>query len=106
AVFSTIRDSPDRKKKITFASLSKKALPFHKWTGSLAFMLIMAHAAFILSRFGFLWRLPKFASGLAAAIVLAALVTTGWMRLFRPSGKKRMAHIYLGLSMYFLILLH
>lgn len=106
AVFSTIRDTPDRKKKIKFATISKKAMPFHRWTGTAALIIILFHAAFVLNRFGFHLENPKILSGVLAGSVLASVVITGWMRRIKPSGIKRRLHLRLGLTMFFLILLH
>ncbi|MFC4557747.1 hypothetical protein ACFO3D_05935 [Virgibacillus kekensis] len=106
AVFSTIRDSSDRAKKIKYANLSKRILPFHRWIGTTALILILTHATLVIDLFGFQWQNPKIVSGLLTATVLTAVVTTGWMRRYRPSIKKRMTHLWLGISMFFLLLLH
>ncbi|PAV30816.1 hypothetical protein CIL05_03595 [Virgibacillus profundi] len=106
AVFSTIRDTPDRRKKIKFANLSKKAMPFHRWTGTTALIIILFHAGFVLNRFGLHLENPKIISGLIAASLLTGVVISGWMRRIKPSGTKRIVHLRLGLTMFFLVLLH
>ncbi|MFA1820332.1 hypothetical protein ACDX78_09125 [Virgibacillus oceani] len=106
AMYSTIRDSPDRKNKIKIAQLIKKDMPFHRWTGTAALLVILMHGSTAIHRFGFQWGNGKFLSGLFASLILAGVVTTGWMRRVRPTGKKRMAHLYLGLSLIFLIIAH
>src|SRR5699024_2202629 len=68
AVFSTIRQSNDRKKKIRLAKLSKRIYPFHRWVGSTALLLIIVHAWLIISRYGFLATSWKMLSGMAAGI--------------------------------------
>lgn len=106
AVFSTIRNSSDRRKKIKYANFSKKAMPFHRWTGTTSLIIILFHAGFVLNRFGVHLENPKIISGLLAVSVLAGVVISGWMRRIKPSGTKRMVHLRLGLTMFFLILLH
>lgn len=106
AVFSTIRDSPDRSRKIKYANYSKKAMPFHRWTGTTALIIILFHADIALNHFGFQLGNPKIVSGLFAGSVLAGVVISGWMRRIKPSGTKRLVHLRLGITMFFLILLH
>ncbi|WP_461178770.1 hypothetical protein [Virgibacillus ainsalahensis] len=106
AVFSTIRHSPDREKKIKLATISKKVLVFHRWTGTLALVFIIIHVALVINRYGFFWENLKMVSGLVTGIFLISMVVTGWMRLIRPSGRKRRAHLRLGMVLFFLIMLH
>lgn len=106
AVFSTLRSQLERRKKIAFANLSKKILPFHKWVGTSAFVIIMIHAILVIQRFGFQINNIKMVSGLLALIILACVVLTGWMRLYRPSIKKRMAHLWFGLTLFSLAVIH
>ncbi|GAB3794278.1 hypothetical protein [Virgibacillus kimchii] len=106
AMYSTIRNSHDRKKKIKIAQLIKKDMPFHRWTGTAALFVVLFHASTVIQQLGFHWGNWKMISGLFAVIVLASVVITGWMRRFKPTGKKRMAHLRLGIVLIFLILLH
>ena len=106
AVFSTIRNSNDRQKKIHLATISKKILPFHRWTGTTALVLIIVHAWIILSKYGFLWTSWKLISGIAAGVILLLMVATGWLRLYWPSRRRRWAHIIIGFILFFLIAIH
>lgn len=106
AVFSTLRSSIERKRKIKYANLSKKVLPFHKWTGTSALCIIIIHAILVIKQFGFQLSYLKMVIGLLAGIVLICIVLTGWLRLYWPSVRKRFAHLWLGLSIFFLIILH
>lgn len=106
AVFSTIRNSNDRKKKIRLANISKKILPYHRWTGTAALLLIGFHAYFVLEVYGFPLANQKVLSGLAAGIVLTVMVITGWMRLFFPSVRKRWVHLSTGFVLFFFLVLH
>lgn len=106
AVFSTIRTIPDRKRKIKYANLSKRVVHIHKWTGSTALVIIIGHAVFTLRHFSFYVGNLKILSGLVIGMILAAVVTTGWMRRYRPTLRKRYLHLFLGMSMFFLIVIH
>src|SRR5699024_1719826 len=92
--------------KIKFANLSKKVVHIHKWTGSTALIIIILHAIFTWQHFGFYFKNIKVLSGLVTGLVLAAVVTTGWMRRYRPTLRKRYFHLFLGMSMFFLIVIH
>ncbi|APC46916.1 hypothetical protein J5S49_04230 [Virgibacillus halodenitrificans] len=106
AVFSTIRDSTIRKRKVRLATLSKKILPYHKWVGSLALIFVLVHGTLVIERYGFHWDYPKMLVGLLTASILTLQVATGWMRLYRPTIKKRKVHIYSGMTLFFLLVLH
>lgn len=106
AVFSTIRNTADRQKKIRLAAISKKVLPFHRWIGSAAFILIITHAVLIINKYGFLASSWKMLSGITAGILLLAMVTTGWLRYYLPSGGRRRAHIIIGFLLFFSIAFH
>lgn len=106
AIFSTIRKTPERKKKIRLANISKRIYPFHRWVGSLSLVVILLHAFFVIERFGFMWTNWKMFSGLSAALVLTFMVLTGWLRLYFPSGRKRKAHLYIGFILFYLVALH
>ncbi|WP_164667867.1 hypothetical protein [Virgibacillus doumboii] len=107
AVFSTIRNTSDRKKKIKLANISKKIVPFHRYIGTTALILIIIHAMLVIDRFGgFYWQNIKMISGLLTGLVLIGMVTSGWLRLIWPTVRKRMIHIWLGITLFFLIAIH
>ncbi|TQS74167.1 hypothetical protein DX933_12635 [Ornithinibacillus gellani] len=106
AVFSTIRTAANRQTKIKLANISKKILPFHRWIGTTALIIIFIHAFYAIRLFGFNLTYPKLTSGLIVGLALLAMVITGWWRLYWPGGKVRQAHIYIGISIFFLALLH
>ena|SRR5690625_4878945 len=106
AVFSTLRSSIPRQKKIKYARLSKRILPFHKWIGTTALVMIIIHATLVISQFGFDLSNPKMLIGLVGGFILVCIVLTGWLRLFRPTIRKRLLHLWLGLSMFFIMILH
>lgn len=106
AVFSTIRQHPDRLTKVKLARLSKKVMPFHRWTGTLALLFIGVHVTLIMNWYGFHWYSPKMVMGLLAFINLMAMVATGWIRWFKPTGSIRKIHLSLGFSLFIFITLH
>lgn len=107
AVFSTIRNTPDRQKKIKLAKISRKIVPFHRYIGSTALILIIIHATLVINRYGgFYWQNFKMISGILTGTVLICMVASGWLRLIWPSGRKRTVHIWLGLALFFMIAIH
>jgi len=106
AVFKTIRESSDRQQKIKFANLSKRILPFHKWTGTAALVFIMIHGALMLNKYGLFLANKKITSGLLAAIILICLVISGWLRWYRTTPAKRYVHWGLGFLIFFFVLIH
>lgn len=106
AMFSTIRSNISRQKKIAYAKFSKRFLPFHKWTGSFTFVLIIFHVFFILKRYTFSFTHIKLLTGLLAGTTLLFVVIFGWLRLYWPSTLKRFTHLYLAIALFFFLLLH
>ncbi|WP_106497928.1 DUF6529 family protein [Lentibacillus sp. Marseille-P4043] len=106
AVFSTIRNTPKRETKIKLANLSKRIVPYHRWTGTTALIIIIIHASLVIQRYELHLSWPKMAVGSVAGILLIGMVTTGWLRLFRPSIRKRKLHLYVGMSLFFIIFVH
>ncbi len=106
AVFSTIRNTTNKQTKIKLANMSKKIVPYHRWIGTTALILISIHATLVINLFGPDFENMKLLSGLLAGAVLIAMVTSGWLRLIWPSVTKRMVHIWLGITLFFLIAIH
>ena len=106
AVFSTLRSPIARQKKIKYANLSKRILPFHKWIGTTALIMIIIHATLVVSQFGLDVTNLKMVIGLIGGFTLLGIVLTGWMRLYKPTIRKRLIHLWLGLSIFFIIILH
>ena len=103
AMFSTIRTVPDRKIKIRLVNVSKKVIPFHRWTGTAALTFILLHGGTIIYRYGFSFQNGKMLVGLLSLITLVFLVISGWMRLIKPSVKLRKVHLRLGMLLFFLV---
>lgn len=106
AVFSTLRSKISRKRKIFFAKISKKVLPFHKWIGTTAYLLVCIHAFMVIQRYGFQFSNLKMLSGSIALLIISFVVLTGWWRLFRPSYPMRIAHLVFDFSLFVFIVLH
>src|SRR5690625_1392906 len=106
AVFSTLRSPIARQKKIKYANLSKRILPFHKWIGTTALIMIIIHATLVVSQFGLDVTNLKMVIGLIGGFTLLGIVLTGWMRLYKPTIRKRLSHLWLGLTIFFIMILH
>lgn len=106
AFFATIRSNIRRSTKIKFANISKKVLPYHKWTGSLAFALVIIHIALVVHRFGFHTSSLKMMTGLIAAITFIGVVLFGWLRWYRTTVFRRYVHWILAFCLVFAALIH
>lgn len=106
AVFSTIREAPERDKKIQYANLSKRVLPFHKWVGTTALIFILIHGLLIIHQFGLHLSSKKVLTGFIAAIALISLVISGWIRWLNTTVAKRYIHLALGFVVFFMMLIH
>lgn len=106
AVFTTIRSHISRKRKIKFAAISKKLLPFHKWTGSTALVIILLHVSFVLRHFPFQIHNLKMVSGLFAFIALVGVVTFGWLRHVRTTVARRYIHWTFAYAVIILAVIH
>ncbi|HIV82839.1 MAG TPA: hypothetical protein H9994_09010 [Candidatus Salinicoccus merdavium] len=107
AVFATIRGTKDRQKKIRLAKISKKVMPYHRWTGTLSIVFILLHGAAVLYLYNFDLTNMKILTGLPAALTMLALVLSGWYSLLiRHDLMTRNLHRRLGLSLFILVVLH
>src|SRR5699024_8160372 len=95
------RSSVDRKRKIKYANYAKKIIPYHRWIGTSALVFIIFHAYMVIGTFGFDLLHIKSLSGFITGMTLVGMVSSGWLRLVWPSKRKRMTHLYLGITLFF-----
>lgn len=106
AIFSMIRANIPRERKIKYAQLSKRKLPLHKYTGTLALIVIVTHATTVLHIYPLNLTHWKIASGVAAISALFLLVVFGWIRFFKTTYPIRIIHWTLAFATFFLICIH
>lgn len=106
AVFTTIRSNISRKRKIKYATISKKLLPFHKWTGSTALVIILLHVIFVLRYYPLQIHHVKMISGLLALGALIGVVTFGWLRHIRTTVVRRYVHWSFAYAVIILAVIH
>lgn len=106
AFFSTIRSNVPRSRKIAFARISKKALPYHKWTGSLAFLLAVIHMSIVIHTFGFQTSSMKMWSGLCAVIVFGGVALFGCLRWYHTTVSRRYVHWILAFFLFLIASIH
>ncbi len=106
AFFATIRSNIPRSRKIAFAQLSKRALPYHKWTGTLAFLLMVIHMSIVIHTFGFQPSSMKMWSGLCAAIIFGGVALFGWLRWYRTTVLRRYVHWILAFCLFIIACIH
>src|SRR5699024_10847701 len=76
------------------------------WTGMSAFIILIYHVYLAIDLYGFNLGITKVFSGLFGLIILTGIVIFGWLRWFKASYIKRMIHLWLGLLLFFLIIVH
>lgn len=106
AIFATIRSKIKRTTKIKLAKLSKKAMPFHKWTGTIAFVFILIHMILVIRTFGFQPNNYKMMFGLMACLMMFLTVLFGWIRWLRTTVNRRIIHLSLAFTLFYLIVIH
>ncbi|WP_096270205.1 hypothetical protein [Paucisalibacillus globulus] len=106
AVFETIRNVPNRRTKVRLARFSKRVVTIHRWTGNIALLAILVHGLLVVNHYGLILSHSKMLVGVLALLVLSFQVVTGWLRLYKPTIKLRYIHLYTGMALFFLILLH
>lgn len=106
ALFSTIRSNISRTKKIYFANISKKFGWLHKWFGTSALIIIIAHALVALHLFPFQWTNIKLLSGILAMIILFFVVIFGWLRFIKTTVKRRYIHWSLAYTLIIFVIIH
>ncbi|MBP2242796.1 hypothetical protein J2Z40_003377 [Cytobacillus eiseniae] len=104
-VFLLIRKSKIRKVKIQLAKISKKMMKFHIPIAITATVLIISHAAIMITAHQEqLWK-AKTITGAVAFSLLVLLLYSGLLRRWKASGKRRrfhytMAFIFLGFVLF------
>ncbi|GGA81598.1 hypothetical protein [Ornithinibacillus halotolerans] len=106
AVFETIRNVRSRKTKVALARFSRKVVTIHRWTGNIALLAIVIHGLLVISTYGFSLNNIKMVVGVLALIGLTLQILTGWLRLYKPTINLRYIHLYNGMMLFFLILVH
>lgn len=106
AMFATIRSKIDRKRKIMLAKFSKRAMPFHKWTGTIAFIFILVHMILMVNLYGFQMNNFKMMFGLMACLLLFLTVIMGWFRFYRTTIRKRIWHLSFAFTLFYIIIIH
>lgn len=106
ALFATIRSNISRKRKIKYANISKKLQRVHKWTGTTALMIILAHATIINYYFDFQLGNVKMITGLLALLTLIGVVIFGWLRHIHTTVVRRYIHWGLAYALIFFVVLH
>lgn len=106
AMFATIRSNISRRRKIRLAKISKKAMPFHRWSGTIALVFIFLHMLFMIRMYGFQPDSYKMMFGLMAGILLFFTVIVGWFRLYRTTIRKRIWHLSLAFTLFYVIIIH
>lgn len=106
AMFSTIRSKIPRKKKLIFAKFSKKAMPFHRWIGTVALIIIFLHAYTVIKLYGFQPNNYKMTFGLMALIIMIFVVIFGWIRQLRTTVRRRILHLSFAFTLFYIVIIH
>ncbi|MEH7122558.1 hypothetical protein V7127_04835 [Bacillus sp. JJ1773] len=105
-VFLLIRKSKIRNVKVKLAKISKKMMRYHIPIAITATLLIIAHAALMIStRFVNLWN-TKTVSGAAAIGILIILLFSVLLRRWKASGKRRKFHFTMAFVFLGFVILH
>lgn len=106
AIFSRIRNLDSRNKRIRIAKCARRIMPFHVTIGVTGLVLIVFHVLLILRGYGLTNLSLKTVSGGIAFAGLTAILVSGYLRRKKATGKRRRAHLYLSMLLFFLMTLH
>lgn len=106
ALFSKIRHLTNRKQRIKIANYARKLMPIHHITGIIGLIFIITHFLLVFLSYGTFAIQFKFLSGLFAFMALLIVSISGWMRRVKATRTRRLFHLYAGMVLYFLILVH
>lgn len=106
AMFASIRANIPRKRKVKLAQYSKKAMPFHKWTGTIAVIIALIHGIMMIKTYGFQMTSYKMMFGFMALVIMLLVVLSGWWRQMRTTARKRLIHLSLAFTLLYLIVIH
>lgn len=105
-VFLLIRKSKIRNVKVKLAQISKKMMRYHIPIAITASLLIIVHAALMISAYVTdLWK-AKTVSGAAAIGILIILLFSGLLRRWKASGKRRKFHFTMAFVFFGFVILH
>lgn len=105
-VFLLIRKSKIRNVKVKLAQISKKMMRYHIPIAITASLLIIVHAALMISAYVTdLWK-AKTVCGAAAIGILIILLFSGLLRRWKASGKRRKFHFTMAFVFFGFVILH
>ncbi|GAA0595744.1 hypothetical protein GCM10009001_09840 [Virgibacillus siamensis] len=106
AIFSKIRNLDNRNERIRIAGRARKIMPFHVVSGIVGLAFIVLHILLIYLRYDVTYMKFKAVSGGVAFAVLSAVVVSGYLRRKKATGKRRLAHLYLSMLLFWIMALH
>lgn len=105
-LFRLVRKSKNRKRQIRYARIAKMLMRVHRKTALAAAVFAAGHSSLALYRYGVNTESLTQLSGILAMLALIVLLSTGWIRNQKATGRRKRSHRYTALGALLVIILH
>ncbi|ADI00367.1 hypothetical protein [Salisediminibacterium selenitireducens] len=105
-LFRIVRKSRNRKRQIRYAKIAKILMRVHRKTAVVAAVFATAHSMLALYRHGVNPESLTQLSGVLAMLALIVLLSTGWIRNQKATGRRKRSHRYTAFGALLVIGLH
>ncbi|AOM83787.1 hypothetical protein [Salisediminibacterium beveridgei] len=105
-LFLLIRKSRNRLRQVRMAKIAKRLMLYHRKIAVLSGVFVVLHAGQAIVAYGLTDLRPVQWTGLAALSFYLVLLSSGWIRNQKATGRRKRAHRMMALSALMLIIIH
>lgn len=105
-LFFAIRKSRNRKRQVRLALIAKRLMRYHRKIAVVSAMFVTGHVGQAIYQYGLTDLSAVQLTGVIALILYLILLSSGWIRNQKATGRRKRAHRYLALSALVLIMSH
>lgn len=105
-LFRVIRKSRNRQRQIRLAKIAKRLMRYHRKIAVLSALFVILHAGQAIMEFGLTDLRPVQWTGIGAMSVYLILLSSGWIRNQKATGRRKRAHRMMAFSALLIIMIH